>query len=66
MILNNLQNINAQLIEENLSQKERLIKLNSIARRQMEILKDNRNIKELENIEKNVNENQLLIEDGNQ
>ena len=66
VILNNLQNINAQLIEENLSQKERLIKLNSIARRQMEILKDNRNIKELENIEKNVNENQLLIEDGNQ
>lgn len=37
VILNNLQNTNAQLIEEKVSQKERLIKLNNIARRQMKI-----------------------------
>ena len=48
VILNNLQNINAILIEEKLSQRERLIRLNNSARRQMEALKDNKNLKELE------------------
>ena len=33
VILNNLQNINAILIEEKLSQRERLIRLNNSARR---------------------------------
>ena len=61
VILNNLQNTNAQLIEEKVSQKERLIKLNNIARRQMEILKDNKNIKELETLQQQVNENKLMI-----
>ena len=61
VILNNLQNTNAQLIEEKVSQKERLIKLNNIARRQMEILKDNKNIKELEKLQQQVNENKLMI-----
>ena len=65
IILNNLQNTNAQLIEEKLSQKERLIKLNNIARRQMEILKRNKNIKELETLQKQVNEDKLLINNSN-
>ena len=50
VILNNLENINAELIEENITQSERLIKLNSIARKQMELFKNNRNIKELETL----------------
>jgi len=50
IILSNLENINAELINEKISQKERLIKLNEIARRQMEILKNNKNIQKLENI----------------
>ena len=65
VILNNLQNINAQLIEEKVSQTERLIRLNNIARRQMEILKDNKNIKELEILEKQVNEDKFLINGSN-
>ena len=35
-----------------------------MAKRQMEILKDNRNIKELETLQKQVNDNKLLISDG--
>ena len=62
VILNNLQNTNAQLIEDNLSQRDRLIKLNNIARRQMEILKDNKNIKELELLQKQVKYDKILIE----
>ena len=48
VILNNLQNINASLIKENVSQSERLVKLNNLARRQLKILMENKNIKELE------------------
>ena len=62
VILNNLQNINAQLIEEKVPQKERLIKLNNIARKQMEILKDNKNIKELKTLQNKVNEDKFMIE----
>ena len=36
--LSNLENINALLINEGLSQKERLIKLNEIAIKQMQLL----------------------------
>jgi hypothetical protein len=38
--LSNMENINAVLIEEGLSQKERLTKLNKIAIHQMSILED--------------------------
>lgn len=61
VILNNLQNTNAQLIEENVSQKDRLIKLNNSARRQMAVLKDNKNIKELEILQRKVNEGEKLL-----
>ena len=60
IILSNLENINAQLIENGISQKERLIKLNETAKRQIKILHNNKNIKELENLEKEVNRNNLL------
>lgn len=38
--LSNMENINAMLIEDGLSQKERLIKLNKIAIHQMSILEE--------------------------
>ena len=53
VILNNLENINAELIKENIPQSERLERLNNTARRQMELFKNNRSIKELERLEKN-------------
>ena len=65
VILNNLQNTNAELIEEKIPQSQRLIRLNKMAKRQMEILKNNRNIKELETLQKQVNDNKLLISDEN-
>lgn len=42
IVLSNLENINAELIESNIPQIERLIKLNDIARRQFEILDNNK------------------------
>ena len=62
VILNNLQNINAELIGEKIPQNERLIKLNNSAMNQMKVLKDNKNIKNLELLQKQVNEeNELII-----
>ena len=46
--LSNLENLNALFIKGNISQSERLIKLNSIAIQQMKILVDDKNIKQLE------------------
>lgn len=60
IILSNLENINAQLIEDGISQKERLIKLNETAKKQIEILHNNKSIKELENLESEVNKNDLI------
>ena len=65
VILNNLQNTNAELIEEKIPQNQRLVRLNKMAKRQMEILKNNRNIKELETLQKQVNDNKLLISNEN-
>ena len=53
VILNNLENINAELIEMKIPQSERLIKLNNIARKQMELLKNNKAFNNLKYIEKN-------------
>ena len=61
VILNNLQNPNAELIEEKIPQGERLVRLNHSARRQMKVLKDNKNIKDLELLQKQVNEENNLI-----
>lgn len=61
VILNNLQNTNAELIEANVPQSERLIKLNNSARRQMKVLRDNKNIKDLELLQKQVNEENELL-----
>lgn len=52
VILNNLENINAELINMNISQQERLIKLNSIAIKQINILNSNKSFDNLRYIEK--------------
>lgn len=61
VILNNLENINAELIEMNISQSERLVKLNNIARKQMDLLKNNKLFSNLEYMENNIN-NQLIVQ----
>ena len=50
IILNNLENINAEMIANNVPQSERLVSLNRIARRQMQLLQDNSGLKELETL----------------
>ena len=63
IILNNLENTNAELIRMNVKQSDRLIQLNESARNQMDALKNNKNIKELEVLQKQANEdNKYLIE----
>ena len=63
VILNNLENTNAEFIKLGMLQSERLINLNNSARNQMEILKNNNNIKELELLQERANENnKVLIE----
>ena len=61
VILNNLENTNAELIEAKVPQSERLVRLNNSARRQMKVLKDNKNIQALELLQKQVNEDNNLI-----
>lgn len=48
VILNNLQSINAELIENNIPQNERLIRLNNSAKKHIKILNNNKNILKLE------------------
>ena len=63
VILNNLENTNAEFIKLGMSQRKRLIGLNDSARNQMEILKNNNGIKELELLQERINENnRFLIE----
>ena len=70
IILNNLENINATLIKKGISQKERLITLNEMAKTQIEILSRNKSrnksIKKLESLEKKVNNTEYkLLESEN-
>lgn len=61
VILNNLENINAELIEMKIPQNERLVRLNNIARKQMELLKNNKSFNNLEYIENKVNNKQDIL-----
>ena len=54
LILCNLENTNAELINDNIPQKERLIKLNNSAIRQMKVLENDKTIKELETLNQNL------------
>jgi hypothetical protein len=51
IILSNLENINAELIRMNISQGERLVRLNNIAKNQINILKNNMSFAELKKID---------------
>ena len=55
VILVNLKNLNAQMIKEGLEQKERLEKLNIIAKEQYSILQNNNGIKKIEKLNNNHN-----------
>lgn len=48
IILNNLENINAELIEMGMKQQERLVRLNNSAKKQIELLQHNESIAKLE------------------
>lgn len=60
VILNNLENINAELIGMKIPQSERIVRLNNMARRQMELLRNNKSFNNLEYIENKVNDKQEL------
>jgi len=62
VILNNLENINAELIRMKISQKERLIRLNSIAKRQIDLLKNNKSFDNLKYVETRVDNRIDVIE----
>ena len=55
IILSNLETKNADLIENNISQKDRLIILNETAKKQVELLQNNNSIKELEEMQESIN-----------
>lgn len=61
VILNNLENLNAELIKMNISQSERLVRLNNTARIQIELLQNSKAFKNLEYIENKVNDKPLII-----
>ncbi|MFT5875448.1 MAG: hypothetical protein ACI8WT_004441 [Clostridium sp.] len=52
IVMVNLENMNANFIEQGLKQKQRLIELNNIARVQLKSLLKNKNVKKLENLNK--------------
>jgi len=60
VILVNLENLNAQMIKDGLIQKERLEKLNKIAKEQYMILQNSNSIKKIESFDNNSN-TKLLI-----
>lgn len=53
VILSNLENLNAEMIEQGLEQSKRLERLNSIAKRQYLILQDNNYIKKIKSLDEN-------------
>ena len=54
VILINLENLNAEMINQGIEQNKRLERLNEIAKRQYEILQDNKGIKRIENLDSNM------------
>ena len=59
IILSNLEVKNVDLIESGITQKERLITLNKTAKDQIELLKNNKNVKELEQLQNFVNNKKI-------
>ena len=48
VVLINLENLNADMINRNVPQSERLVRLNETAKKQLSLLKDNQQIKNLD------------------
>lgn len=55
IILSNLENLNAEMIEQGIEQKVRLDQLNAIAKKQYTILQDNTNIKQIATLDEEKN-----------
>ena len=55
IILSNLETKNADLIENNIPQKDRVIILNETAKKQVELLQNNNSIEELEEMQESIN-----------
>ncbi len=51
VILINLENLNAEMINQGISQNKRLERLNEIAKKQLDTLKDNAGIKKIESLD---------------
>ena len=49
------------MIANKMSQQERLIRLNESAKRQMKVLKNNKSIKDLEVLQKEINNDDMLL-----
>lgn len=60
IILSNLEVLNANMIENNISQKERLEKLNMIARKELEILIDNKNVLKIQKLYNDLHNTSLI------
>lgn len=56
-----MQNTSAELIGDGLSQRERLIRLNESAKRQMKSLQNSKSMRDLELLQKQVKEESKLI-----
>lgn len=52
VILINLENLNAEMINQGIEQSKRLERLNEVAKKQYEILQDSKGIKKIENLDK--------------
>ena len=50
VILSNLENLNSEMIEQGIEQRKRLERLNTIAKKQYNILQDNKGVKKLERL----------------
>ena len=61
VVLSNLEVLNASMIDNNINQSERLEKLNNTARKELSILANDKNVKELEVLQKYTKDN-LMIE----
>ena len=55
VILSNLEVLNANMIEDNIKQSERLIKLNSVAKKELEVLINDKNIIGINNLDNKEN-----------
>lgn len=53
VILINLENLNAEMINQGIEQNKRLERLNEVAKKQYEILKDSKGIKKIESLDNN-------------